>query len=74
MSFYNQEERGRESLLIEGVADHVDILGRPDLNELILKVVAGRGEEIKDVVHSRIRVYSDRVPIFDDEEEVVVPV
>jgi hypothetical protein len=48
-------------------ADHVDILGRPELNELILRVVAGKGDEIAEVVHSNIREYAARVPIFDEE-------
>lgn len=48
-------------------ADHVDILGRPDLNELILKVVAGHGSEIVDVIHSNIVEYSEKVPIYDEE-------
>ena len=47
-------------------ADHVDILGRPDLNELILRVVAGKGEEIEEVVHSDIRGISERVPIYEE--------
>ncbi|CCX07976.1 Similar to Phospholipid:diacylglycerol acyltransferase; acc. no. O94680 [Pyronema omphalodes CBS 100304] len=48
-------------------ADHVDILGRPELNELILRVVAGKGDEIAEVVHSNIREYAAKVPIFDEE-------
>jgi len=47
-------------------ADHVDILGRPDLNELILRVVAGHGAGIKESILSRILEYSEKVPIHDD--------
>jgi len=47
-------------------ADHVDILGRPDLNELILRVVAGKGEGIEEVRHSNIKEISERVPIYED--------
>ncbi|KAI5817086.1 Lecithin:cholesterol acyltransferase-domain-containing protein [Pyronema omphalodes] len=48
-------------------ADHVDILGRPELNELILRVVAGKGDEIAEVIHSNIREYAAKVPIYDEE-------
>ncbi len=34
-------------------ADHVDILGRQNLNELILRVAAGRGNTISDFVVSK---------------------
>ncbi|KAF8250230.1 Lecithin:cholesterol acyltransferase [Wilcoxina mikolae CBS 423.85] len=47
-------------------ADHVDILGRPDLNELILRVVAGHGDEIVETIHSKILEYAEKVPIYDD--------
>ena len=46
-------------------ADHVDILGRPDLSELILRVVAGRGDEIEEKIVSNIQEYSERVDIHD---------
>ena len=52
--------------LIGFTADHVDILGRPDLNELILRVVAGHGAGIKESVLSKILEYSEKVPIDDD--------
>lgn len=35
-------------------ADHVDVLGRTELNELVLKIVSGNGAEIEEVVHSNI--------------------
>ena len=47
--------------------DHVDILGRSSLNELILKVAAGKGHEIEDNYESRIWQIADRVQIRDEE-------
>lgn len=35
-------------------AEHVDILGSAELNELVLKVVAGRGDEIEDAYVSEL--------------------
>lgn len=35
-------------------ADHVDILGRTELNELVLRIVSGNGSDIEEVVHSNI--------------------
>ncbi|PSS22692.1 hypothetical protein PHLCEN_2v2989 [Hermanssonia centrifuga] len=42
-------------------ADHVDILGNIALNELILKVATGAGDEIQDSFVSNIQEYSRRV-------------
>ncbi|KAK7207484.1 Phospholipid:diacylglycerol acyltransferase [Myxozyma melibiosi] len=39
----------------EKSADHVDILGRAELNEMILRIAAGKGEEIEDRFVSRLR-------------------
>jgi phospholipid:diacylglycerol acyltransferase len=50
-------------------ADHVDILGRSSLNDLILQVAGGRGELIEETVHSRIREYADKVKIYDESED-----
>ncbi|KAG5948745.1 hypothetical protein E4U53_006162 [Claviceps sorghi] len=47
-------------------ADHVDILGRENLNELILRVAAGRGDTISDYVVSNIREYAAKVKVYDD--------
>jgi phospholipid:diacylglycerol acyltransferase len=47
-------------------ADHVDILGRQNLNELILRVAAGRGDAIEDFRVSNILEYADKVKIYDD--------
>jgi phospholipid:diacylglycerol acyltransferase len=48
------------------VGEHVDILGRASLNDLILRVAGGKGELIEENILSRIREYSDRVKIEDD--------
>ncbi|KAM3072060.1 phospholipid:diacylglycerol acyltransferase [Clarireedia jacksonii] len=48
--------------------DHVDILGRQSLNDLILRVVAGRGEEIEENVVSNIGIYAERVKVFEEDE------
>jgi len=46
--------------------DHVDVLGRPKLNELILRVAAGRGDTIEDNIKSNILAYVEKVKIVDD--------
>ncbi|KAI1656116.1 LACT-domain-containing protein [Daldinia decipiens] len=48
-------------------ADHVDILGRQKLNELIIRVVAGKGSTIDDYIVSNIREYADNVKIYEEE-------
>ncbi|KAG7134543.1 Phospholipid:diacylglycerol acyltransferase like protein [Verticillium longisporum] len=50
-------------------ADHVDILGRQNLNELILRVAAGRGHTITDYVVSDIHRYADQVKVYEEGEE-----
>ncbi|EAW21567.1 phospholipid:diacylglycerol acyltransferase [Aspergillus fischeri NRRL 181] len=47
--------------------DHVDILGRASLNELILRVAGGQGDLIEETFVSRIKEYADRVKIYDEE-------
>ncbi|KAG5920716.1 hypothetical protein E4U42_006091 [Claviceps africana] len=47
-------------------ADHVDILGRENLNELILRIAAGRGDTISNYVVSNIREYAAKVKVYDD--------
>lgn len=49
-------------------ADHVDILGRANLNELILRVAAGRGDTINDHIVSNITQYAEKVQVFDEED------
>lgn len=48
-------------------ADHVDILGRQSLNDMILRIAAGKGDEIQDHVISNIIQYSDRVQIKEED-------
>lgn len=47
--------------------DHVDILGRTGLNELILRIAAGEGDQIGDEVVSRIKEYAENVKITEEE-------
>ncbi|CBX94250.1 similar to phospholipid:diacylglycerol acyltransferase [Plenodomus lingam JN3] len=47
-------------------ADHVDILGRSSLNDLILQVAGGRGELINETIHSNIRAYAEKVKIYEE--------
>ena len=47
--------------------DHVDILGRSSLNDLILRVAGGRGGDVQDKVESRIWEIAERVGIRDAE-------
>ncbi|EJF65205.1 phospholipid:diacylglycerol acyltransferase [Dichomitus squalens LYAD-421 SS1] len=42
-------------------SDHVDILGATGLNEIILQVATGAGDEVKDSFVSNIREYAKRV-------------
>lgn len=44
-------------------ADHVDILGRSELSELILKVVSGRGYEIEQNIVSDILKYIAKIDV-----------
>ncbi|KAI8676482.1 hypothetical protein LRP88_10516 [Fusarium phalaenopsidis] len=50
-------------------ADHVDILGRNNLNELVLRVAGGKGDTITNNVISNINEYAAKVKIYDDDEE-----
>ena len=45
-------------------AEHVDILGSARLNELVLKVAAGHGDEIEDAYITRLREISEKVRPF----------
>lgn len=42
-------------------SDHVDILGSTGLNEIILKVATGVGEEVQDQFVSNIREYAKKI-------------
>ena len=44
----------------------MDILGRASLNELILRIAAGKGDDIEDEVTSNIMEYSNKVKVWDD--------
>ena len=48
--------------------DHVDILGRQSLNDLILRVAAGKGDAIGENVESEIREYAERVKITEEPD------
>ena len=47
--------------------DHVDILGRSSLNDLILRIAGGRGEHIEDFYVSAIRQYAENVQVFEED-------
>lgn len=53
-------------LIILFSGDHVDILGRSSLNDLILRVAGGKGDQIEENFVSKIREYSEKVQIFED--------
>lgn len=48
--------------------DHVDILGRQSLNDLILRVAAGKGEDIGESISSKILDYAERVKIQEEQK------
>lgn len=52
------------------VGDHVDILGRSSLNDLILRVAGGKGDQVEENYVSNIREYSEKVKIYEEEEHV----
>lgn len=57
------------SLLIPIIAaDHVDILGRSSLNDLILKVAGGKGELVEERIESNILTYANKIEIYDEED------
>lgn len=51
------------------LGDHVDILGRSSLNDLILRVAGGQGEQIEETIHSNIKEYAEKVKIYEEDEE-----
>jgi phospholipid:diacylglycerol acyltransferase len=51
--------------------DHVDILGRQSLNDLILKVAGGHGDAVDQKVVSNITKYAGRVKIYEEEPTVL---
>jgi phospholipid:diacylglycerol acyltransferase len=48
-------------------ADHVDILGRQNLNEFILRIAAGRGDTIRDSVVSNILEYAAKAKVYEED-------
>ena len=46
--------------------DHVDILGRASLNDLILRVAGGKGHLIEDNFVTNIKEYAERVKIYEE--------
>lgn len=46
--------------------DHVDILGRASLNDLILRVAGGKGAHIEENYVTNIREYAEKVKIYED--------
>jgi phospholipid:diacylglycerol acyltransferase len=50
-------------------ADHVDILGRQSLNDLVLRIAAGKGHTIEENIVSNIREYADKVKIWEEGEK-----
>ena len=47
----------------------MDILGRSSLNDLVLRVAGGRGDQIEENFVSRIREYADKVKVYEEGEE-----
>ena len=47
--------------------DHVDILGRSSLNDLILRIAGGKGHLVEEFYDSRIWEISEKVKIYDHE-------
>ena len=54
------------------VGDHVDILGRSSLNDLILRVAGGKGDQIEENYVSKIREYSENVKIYEEDDTAKV--
>jgi phospholipid:diacylglycerol acyltransferase len=48
--------------------DHVDILGRSSLNDMILRIAGGKGDVIEEHIASRILEYAERVDIMEEDE------
>ena len=52
--------------MLTNIGDHVDILGRASLNDLILRVAGGKGSHIEENYVTKIREYSENVKIYDN--------
>ena len=53
-------------IMLTSIGDHVDILGRSSLNDLILRVAGGKGDQIEENFVSNIREYSEKVKIYEE--------
>jgi phospholipid:diacylglycerol acyltransferase len=42
-------------------SDHIDILGSEALNQAVLRIAAGRGEDVEESFVSNIREYAKKV-------------
>lgn len=51
--------------------DHVDILGRQSLNELILRIAGGQGDSIPNHIVSNIKEYAEKVQVYEEPENLV---
>lgn len=58
---------------LTSLGDHVDILGRSSLNDLILRVAGGKGDQIEENYVSNIREYSQKVKIYEESEPASAP-
>lgn len=64
MADRTEYQHSPETLDLRGgplTADHVDILGSSPLNAAILKIAAGRGDEVKPRIGSKIMEYVDKM-------------
>lgn len=52
--------------MLRKAGDHVDILGRSSLNDLILRVAGGKGDQIENSYVSKIREYAEKVQVFEE--------
>ena len=41
--------------------DHIDILGSKDLNEAIVRIATGRGDQVQERIYSPIATYAKRI-------------
>lgn len=65
-----ERDSSSEARQLTVIGDHVDILGRASLNDLILRVAGGKGDLIEETFVSDIRKYADRVKIYEEERFV----
>lgn len=63
---YNFCQKHPLTIKFPNIGDHVDILGRSSLNDLILRIAGGKGDQIEENYVSNIREYSEKVQIFEE--------